>query len=295
MEPIPQSESLEQFHASHIPSLHLQNDPASPVESQTPSKPSRTRHSTAAGPSFPGFSWTPPPLPYRSRTTSPVLRTHTRSRSAVSLTQGMSRVQPMPGFTGSANIMHSPQRRPASACGSPSRARAQRHTVDEAFPISPARKSILEKDRKDLILSSSPTHATIGPSTASACYRRPSSPFRNATHAIVVLMPSPPAYLTPTSARSRSPSISSLETIPDSPDAEEAALELEAERIAQLQDTPKDAETGQPSADSKWRGTCEVPTRSRTLGFGNRDKRKRWSVCGAERRGDIDLETIWED
>jgi hypothetical protein len=25
------------------------------------------------------------------------------------------------------------------------------------------------------------------------------------------------------------------------------------------------------------------------------DKRKRWSVCGAERRQDLDLETIWED
>jgi hypothetical protein len=25
------------------------------------------------------------------------------------------------------------------------------------------------------------------------------------------------------------------------------------------------------------------------------EKRKRWSVCGAERRGDLDLETIWED
>jgi hypothetical protein len=29
--------------------------------------------------------------------------------------------------------------------------------------------------------------------------------------------------------------------------------------------------------------------------YGSRDKRKRWSVCGAERRGDLDLETIWED
>lgn len=38
-------------------------------------------------------------------------------------------------------------------------------------------------------------------------------------------------------------------------------------------------------------------TRGRTLGltYGSRDKRKRWSVCGAERRGDLDLETIWED
>ena len=30
-------------------------------------------------------------------------------------------------------------------------------------------------------------------------------------------------------------------------------------------------------------------------GVGRGDKRKRWSVCGAERRGDLDLETIWED
>lgn len=30
-------------------------------------------------------------------------------------------------------------------------------------------------------------------------------------------------------------------------------------------------------------------------GAGRGDKRKRWSVCGAERRGDLDLETIWED
>ena len=30
--------------------------------------------------------------------------------------------------------------------------------------------------------------------------------------------------------------------------------------------------------------------------FGSsQEKRKRWSVCGAERRGDLDLETIWED
>ncbi|SPN97164.1 uncharacterized protein DNG_00680 [Cephalotrichum gorgonifer] len=102
---------------------------------------------------------------------------------------------------------------------------------------------------------------------------------------------------TPTSARSRSPSISSLETIPDSPDAEEAALE--AERIAQLKADAEAAESsgeGSDSADSKPRSSSvDVPPRGRTLTFGSRDKRKRWSVCGAERRGDIDLETIWED
>ncbi len=95
---------------------------------------------------------------------------------------------------------------------------------------------------------------------------------------------------TPTSARSRSPSISSLETIPDSPDAEEAALE--AERIAQLKAAADAAEGG----DAKGRSSLDVPARGRTLsGFGSRDKRKRWSVCGAERLQDLDLETIWED
>lgn len=92
--------------------------------------------------------------------------------------------------------------------------------------------------------------------------------------------------------RSRSPSISSLETIPDSPDAEEAALE--ADRVAQLKAAAEAAEGGD-SVDGKSRGGMDVPARGRTMTFGSRDKRKRWSVCGAERRGDIDLETIWED
>ncbi|KAH0565345.1 hypothetical protein GP486_001263 [Trichoglossum hirsutum] len=110
---------------------------------------------------------------------------------------------------------------------------------------------------------------------------------------------------TPTSCRSRSPSISSLETIEDTPDAEEAALE--AERVAKLRaaaDAVDAATNGSTSDDNN-------PPRSNSLdvpgsggragvigsgpGFGLRDKRKRWSVCGAERRGDLDLETIWED
>ncbi|KAI9678017.1 MAG: hypothetical protein M1817_005961 [Caeruleum heppii] len=95
---------------------------------------------------------------------------------------------------------------------------------------------------------------------------------------------------TPTSTRSRSPSISSLETIPDSPDAEEAAVE--AERIATLKAAADAVDGGNLSGDEARRG------RNGTLGlssFGSRDKKKRWSVCGAERRGDLDLETIWED
>jgi hypothetical protein len=89
--------------------------------------------------------------------------------------------------------------------------------------------------------------------------------------------------------RSRSPSISSLETIPDSPDAEEKAVE--ADRIAKLK-AAADAESA--AKDPLRRSSLDVPGETRTLRFGKRDARKRWSVCGAERRGDLDLETIWE-
>ncbi|KAL8697761.1 MAG: hypothetical protein Q9201_006948 [Fulgogasparrea decipioides] len=92
---------------------------------------------------------------------------------------------------------------------------------------------------------------------------------------------------TPTSFRSRSPSISSLETIEDSPDAE-----LEAENIARLKAAAdrEDAANKEAYAEGE-----EVVMRRRGMGMGRSDKRKRWSVCGAERRGDLDLETIWED
>ncbi|ROT34798.1 hypothetical protein SODALDRAFT_329487 [Sodiomyces alkalinus F11] len=325
MEPVPEAERMEQFHPSPVPSLCLQNASASPSEFQLLKKPPTIRRSTDPSPSLPSFSWTPPTFPYRPRTTSPLSRTHTRSRSAVSLTHGMSRTQSMPGVTASGHILYSPQLRPASPCGSPSRARAPRNPVDEAFPTSPVRNSVLEKERKGPGQTMSPPQAFLASSTTTACYRRPSSPLRHATHAIVcplspipttpssvppyscsryhdalsnnynnaILIPSSPLPSTPTSARSRSPSISSLETIPDSPDAEEAAME--AERIARLKAAAEEAETGEPAVDLRCGGSFDTPTRGRTLGFISRDKRKRWSVCGAERRGDIDLETIWED
>ncbi|KAF1969103.1 hypothetical protein BU23DRAFT_557949 [Bimuria novae-zelandiae CBS 107.79] len=95
---------------------------------------------------------------------------------------------------------------------------------------------------------------------------------------------------TPTSMRSRSPSISSLETIPDTPDAEEEAIE--ADRIAKL----KAAAEREEESEGGRRSSLDVPGGSgRVFGFGKRDSRKRWSVCGAERRQDLDLETIWED
>lgn len=94
---------------------------------------------------------------------------------------------------------------------------------------------------------------------------------------------------TPTSMRSRSPSISSLETIEDSPDAEDMALE--ADRIAQLKAAADREDGGEPR-----RSSLDVPEgRGRSFNFGKRDSRKRWSVCGGERRVDLSLGTVWED
>ncbi len=91
---------------------------------------------------------------------------------------------------------------------------------------------------------------------------------------------------TPTSLRSRSPSISSLETIPDSPDAE-----LEAENIARLKAAADKENEVEATEGVRRRSNWETTGRPEAA----RDKGKRWSVCGAERRGDFDLETIWED
>lgn len=87
---------------------------------------------------------------------------------------------------------------------------------------------------------------------------------------------------TPTSLRSRSPSISSLDTIEDIPDAEEAAR-LEAEEMKLK------GEDSELSMDSR-RRSLEL----RSGGLRSNEKRKRWSVCGAERRADFSLEPIEE-
>lgn len=98
---------------------------------------------------------------------------------------------------------------------------------------------------------------------------------------------------TPSSMRSRSPSISSLETIEDAPDLESQAIE--AERIRKLRLAADGAESEEDD-DGTRRKSLDVP---RGFGFGRNGgsgrERKRWSICGGERRGDLDLETIWED
>ncbi|KND94945.1 hypothetical protein TOPH_00213 [Tolypocladium ophioglossoides CBS 100239] len=326
MEPVPETKRMEEFKPSPVPSLRLGTPNAIPaLDLDVLRKPPTLRRSTDPSPSSPTTpSWAPattPAIPYRPRTASPLSAgSHSRSRSVASLALPMSRTQSMPGVSGSGRILYSPQLRPASPSESPSRLRTPRKPVDDAFPTSsPVRASVLDAERRPTPpeRSSSPI---LGSATASlARLRRPSSPFQSAVHSgssSLSPLPSTPssnssassfrAYdafagpyggslssvpSTPTSARSRSPSISSLETIPDSPDAEEAALE--AERLAQLKAAADaaDGDAGEP----KGRSVPDVPVRGRTMSFGSRDKRKRWSVCGAERRGDLDLETIWED
>ncbi|EGC49987.1 conserved hypothetical protein [Histoplasma capsulatum var. duboisii H88] len=174
------------------------------------------------------------------------------------------------------------------------------------------------------------SHSPLSPGTLGTfprtTRRRPSSPLYPSNSSPISAQASPivfpakfnesyPSYSfsstssmpsTPSSIRSRSPSISSLETIPDIPDAEAAAIE--ADQIAMLKAAADRAdEAAAANKDfNRRRSAIDVSGSSSPLGnsrFGGlgsyggtrADKRKRWSVCGAEGRQDLDLETIWED
>ncbi|KAG9236911.1 hypothetical protein BJ875DRAFT_503084 [Amylocarpus encephaloides] len=349
MEPVPETERMEEFRSSPVPTLRLQE--SSLYESrngdrESTNKPPTIRRSTEPTPQSPPSPVPSSPLPYRSRNTSPYSRGHLRSKSSTSaLAPAMSRAQSLPGFNAAGHLLISPQR-PSSPLGSPSRIRTPRKPVDEMFPGLPTRnlRDISESADTEspdhtpqaTERSNSPILGLPNPNPSFPRTRRPSSPLRylaqqnTSTHSTTPTTPSsvvsspspsyqssrfndsflgttsypgtfsyPGSYAsssvpsTPSSVRSRSPSISSLETIPDSPDAEEAALE--AERIVQLK---ADADAADSGDDNKDKANLEGSgARGRTLGvgFGSRDKRKRWSVCGAERRGDLNLDTIWED
>ncbi|KAL8796639.1 MAG: hypothetical protein Q9195_001029 [Heterodermia aff. obscurata] len=280
-------------------------------------RPSPKRCVTAPEPSdvlspFPKTS--PATLPLRPRNRSPYMRTHMRSRSSNSpLSAPQSRSTPVPDV---ARAMPPAIARPPSPSGPLARRRSPlRRVSDEVYPTYGGQVEIGETiaEGKELDLTprpladaelsqTSPIHSTFPRSR-----RRPSSPLHQISqtsgspHVLRTSLSSPSLAATnfnepypcsysyasssisstPTSFRSRSPSISSLETIPDTPDAE-----LEAENVAKLK----------AAADKEGDSEGEEGVRRRSsLGGVMKDKRKRWSVCGAERRGDLDLETIWED
>jgi hypothetical protein len=340
MEPVPETERMEEFRASPVPTRRLQESSLYDFRDAI-TKPPNIRRSTEPTPRSPTLP--SPSLPYRTRNTSPFSRGHLRSKSTAStFAPSMGRTQSMPGVNTAGHLLISPRPRPSSPLGYPNPIRIARKPVDDVFPGLPNRalKDLNETgalNTEDLTprateRSSSPiqglpqtspfprsrrsasplrylsqSQAANGLSTPTTPSSAGSSPFNQPSRFDSFLGTSsysntfsyPGSFAsssvpsTPTSARSRSPSISSLETIPDTPDAEEAALE--AERIAQLK-ADADAADGGEYAKGK-PGLEASGDRGRTLGlvFGSRDKRKRWSVCGAERRGDLNLDTIWED
>lgn len=175
------------------------------------------------------------------------------------LSEDFSHISPVPTYH---NTFPRSRRRPTSPLH-PSASAPTLHIHSSARAISPHTTGTSSpgsaSDKRYFINDSYPTNFSYSyPSTSS--------------------MPS-----TPSSFRSRSPSISSLETIEDSPDAEEAAM-IAAEEDAK--DRMEEIDTG----EVKRRASLEL--RGNTLR--SNKERKRWSVCGAERRADFSLEVIEE-
>lgn len=270
----------------------------------------------------------PPP-----RTRSPLAKTHLRSRSyAGSPAPCMMRAHSSPGldsrgryiFAGVKGKQEIPFRRPSPLRTSSSEDSVYQITngLNIAEPISeqPELQSGSSSPQHHLDMNSmsgslSPGIHNTFPRLAR---RRPSSPLNptsipgagsyrstspspsqqslvmstrfNEPYPVYSLSSSSSMPSTPSSIRSRSPSISSLETIPDIPDAEAAAIE--ADRIAKLKAAADRADESASNNDMIRRRNI-MDIHSPTARFGL--NRKRWSVCGAEGRQDLDLETIWED
>lgn len=309
------NETVEKFSQ-----LLLEEQEEGPLEMRHP-RPFTPRHSDPA--SLLHASHVP-----RPRNASPYSRSHFRSQSSSgSLTAPpMLRAHSSPAFASSPTSLH-PIGRSSSPLRSPKRSRSPfGHPAEDMYLPSAALGSDIGSIDEDheLDITPRPTEYrstsmpySSDPSPSFQLFqgtafpprrRRPASPLYHVTSAgtgTPTSTPHSPALSatkfnesfpneltytrsyssassmpsTPTSLRSRSPSISSLETIPDTPDAEAEAIE--AEKLDRLRRASE--------------GGSEVVRRRDLGGFTNRDKRKRWSVCGAEKRSDLNLETIWED
>lgn len=266
-------------------------------------------------------------LPIRSRNLSPstpMSRPHTGTGLTMPL---MQRAHSSPGVDSSGRFItpgHSAPRRPASPLSAGRRRSPLRGTMDDSYPVSWSGLAIEPNIPEHAELDLTEDFSSYSPipsyhNTFPRSRRRPASPL-HASASAPSLNPNPRSELraisphtagtsspqhryylneaypnsfgsassmpsTPSSFRSRSPSISSLETIEDTPDAEEAA------RLAAEEDAKYRAEMGDSAEpDPKRRGSLEL--RSSTLR--SNKERKRWSVCGAERRADFSLEPIEE-
>lgn len=76
---------------------------------------------------------------------------------------------------------------------------------------------------------------------------------------------------------------------------------MEADHLARLKAAADAAEAAEAKAETARKLSAaglQVPgTQGGSLWSpqGSKDKRKRWSVCGYERMGGVEMETIWED
>ncbi|KAH8699255.1 hypothetical protein BGW36DRAFT_396798 [Talaromyces proteolyticus] len=312
--------------------IRLPSSPSpSPTPSSLPGSPPASLKPTPddflAIPPLPASFLVPP------RNRSPLSRTHARSRSLAS-PHPMTRAHSSPGLDSRGRYVLPPNiSRPESPMERAMRRHSPLRAVEDSRTIGLGSLNISEtiSEHAELELSqtplpvpseyppspslpppmhntfprssrrphTAPLHTTFSSVTSNPASNSPSSshsspvmlatkfnePFPGFPTSSTSSMPS-----TPTSLRSRSPSISSLETIPDIPDAEEEAVE--ADEIARL----KAAADSADADGMRRRSYLENSPSTTARGYGQRtDKRKRWSVCGAERRQDLDLETIWED
>ncbi|KAF2757680.1 hypothetical protein EJ05DRAFT_501206 [Pseudovirgaria hyperparasitica] len=314
----------QQTHDAHMENSRLETETHDEVCEIFQPRPSTPRRSTEP---FSPSLLNPLGQP-RQRNRSPYSRAHYRSHSGSSpaVAPPMTRAHSLPAVMSHSSpptlVPTVPLLRPSSPLRSPVRARSPYRLGEDSYSYAgtPSVPDISEDAELDLTpkamhsdrgvaslpLSNfnmsntfprrrrpaSPLHQVASANSSNSFYSTPTSSASSSPmlSAIKYNEPFPigfPTSLsssvpsTPTSTRSRSPSISSLETIPDTPDAEAEAIE--EDRIAKL----KAIEEGPR------RGSLDEPTKR--ISFTNRDKRKRWSVCGGERRQDLDLETIYED
>ncbi|KAJ5644802.1 hypothetical protein N7507_010813 [Penicillium longicatenatum] len=250
-----------------------------------------------------------PPAP--SRTRSPLPRSHLRSRSLVGIPgmPSMTRAYSSPGLDSRGRYIFVNSRgmpaSPADAKRVPLQTRMDDHietrlgslniseTISENAELETAPKSPSSQSgipRIGRMRSTSPLHLQPPISSPPSMHTSPTLNGKyNESYPGLSASSSSSVPSTPTSLRSRSPSISSLETIPDIPDAEAEAIE--DDRIAELKAAADAADAA--SNNNRRRGTSDTSSSNSLNAM--RGGRKRWSVCGAERRQDLDLETIWED
>ncbi|KAJ5601727.1 hypothetical protein N7510_011261 [Penicillium lagena] len=313
--------------------LRPSSSPPSPEPARLPSAPGFSPEKASKEDVMITLSLSPEP-PAPGRTLSPTSRSHLRSRSLAGIPgmPSMTRAYSSPGLDSRGRYIFINGRGvPVSPVDAAKRSPLQKRSAEDHVETRLGSLTISEPISENAELEIAPRSPISHPGSSSPVLPPLTTPRLNRLRSTSPLhfnnqVVSPPSLYssspmlgskyneaypgpsasstssvpsTPTSLRSRSPSISSLETIPDTPDAEAEALE--ADRIADLKAAADAADT---ASTTRRRGTSDTFGPSGSFGTmrggsgpytPRSDKRKRWSVCGAERRQDLDLETIWED